>query len=170
MPKPPRYLKQLEHELLALGDDAMLLEELDGFIAGLLVCPELIKPSEWLPVVWGSEGEDDPAFDSLDHLNRVLGLVMEHYNDIARTLIERPGRYGPRFAVDKRHNEILWEIWVAGFEKAVRLRPPAWPTRTPSGLKPWAPNGEVPAVPIHLLPPWCLSFCSSRRLLRVSIN
>jgi hypothetical protein len=50
-----RYLKQLEQELLALGDDAMLLEELDGFIAGLLVCPELIKPSEWLPLVWGSE-------------------------------------------------------------------------------------------------------------------
>jgi uncharacterized protein len=39
MPKLPRYLKQLEDELLALGDAAMLLEELDGFIAGLLVCP-----------------------------------------------------------------------------------------------------------------------------------
>jgi len=125
MPKPPRYLKQLEHELLALGDDAMLLEELDGFIAGLLICPDLIKPSEWLPVVWGSEEEDEPAFDNLDHLNRGLGLVMEHYNDVARTLIERPDRYGPRFAVDKRHNEILWEIWVAGFEKAVKLRPAA---------------------------------------------
>jgi uncharacterized protein len=126
MPKPPRYLKQLEHELLALGDDAMLLEELDGFIAGLLICPELIKPSEWLPVVWGSEGEDEPAFDSLDHLNRVLGLVMEHYNDVALTLIERADRYRPLFAVDKRHNETLWEIWVAGFEKAVKLRPAAW--------------------------------------------
>jgi transposase len=33
---------------------------------------------------------------------------------------------GPRFAVDKRHDEILREIWVAGFEKAVKLRPPAW--------------------------------------------
>jgi uncharacterized protein len=33
----------------------MLLEELDGFIAGLLVCPELIKPSEWLPVVVARE-------------------------------------------------------------------------------------------------------------------
>ena len=76
MSKPPRYLKQLEHELLTLGDDAMLLEELDGFIAGLLICPDLIKPSEWLPVVWGSEEEDEPAFDNLDHLNRVLGLVM----------------------------------------------------------------------------------------------
>ena len=32
------------------------------------------------------------VFDSLDHLNRVLGLVMEHYNDVARTLIERPNR------------------------------------------------------------------------------
>jgi uncharacterized protein len=126
MPKPPRHLKQLEHDLLALGDDAMLLEELDGFIAGLLICPELIKPGEWLPVVWGGEGEGESAFDSLDHLNRVLGLVMEHYNDVARTLIERPDRYGPRFAVDKRHNEILWEIWVAGFEKAVKLRPAAW--------------------------------------------
>ena len=63
--------------------DAMLLEELDGFIAGLLICPELIKPSEWLPIVWGSE-EDEPAFYDipLDHLNRVLGLVMEHYNDV----------------------------------------------------------------------------------------
>jgi uncharacterized protein len=124
MPKQPGYLKQLEQELLALGDDAMLLEELDGFIAGLLVCPELIKPSEWLPIVWGSEGEDDPGFDSLDHL--VLGLVMEHYNDLARTLIERPDRYGPLLAIDKRHNEILWETWVAGFDKAVKLRPAAW--------------------------------------------
>ena len=98
MPKLPRYLKQLEQELLALGDDlALLLEELDGFIAGLLVCPELIKPSEWLPVVWGSEEKDEPAFNSLDHLNRVLGLVMEHYNDVARTLMERPNRHGPRF-------------------------------------------------------------------------
>ena len=126
MPKPPRYLKQLEQELLALGDDAMLLEELDGFIAGLLVCPELIKPSEWLPVVWGSGREDEPAFDGLDHLNRVLGLVMEHCNDVARTVNERPDRYGPLFAIDKRHNEILWEIWVAGFEKAAQLRPATW--------------------------------------------
>jgi uncharacterized protein len=85
----------------------------------------LIRPSEWLPVVWGSE-EDEPVFDSLDHLNRALGLVMEHYNDVARTLIEQPDRYGPLFAVDKRDNETLWEIWVAGFEKAVKLRPAAW--------------------------------------------
>lgn len=126
MSQPPRHLRQLEQELLALGEEAMLLEELDGFIAGLLVCPELIKPSEWLPVVWGTEGGDGPAFDSLAQMNRVLGLMMEHYNDVARTLIEHPDRYGPLFAVDERTNEILWEPWIAGFEKAVKLRPAAW--------------------------------------------
>jgi len=126
MQKEPRHLRQLERDLLALGEDAMLLEELDGFIAGLLVCPEMIKPSEWLPVVWGNDGEDDPAFDNIDHLNRVLGLVMDYYNDVARTLLERPDRYGPLFAVDKRHSEIIWELWIVGFEKAVKLRPTAW--------------------------------------------
>jgi uncharacterized protein len=126
MPKPSRRLKQLEQELLALGGDAMLPKELDGFIAGLLVCPELIRPSEWLPVVWGSDEENEPAFDSLDHLNRALGCVMDHYNDVARTMIERPDRYGPLFALDKRNNDIIWKTWIVGFEKAVKLRPEAW--------------------------------------------
>jgi uncharacterized protein len=126
VPKASRRFERLERELLGLGEEAMLLEELDGFVAGLVVCPDLIKPSEWLPFVWGTEGGEEPAFDSLDHLNRVLGLVMEHYNDVARTLIDRPDRYGPLFAVDERHNEILWELWIAGFEKAVKLRPAAW--------------------------------------------
>lgn len=110
MRKSPRHVEQLEKELLALGEETMLLEELGGFVAGLIVCPELIKPSEWLPIVWASEDEGAPAFDDVDHLNRVLGLVMDHYNDVARTLMERPDDYGPLFAVDERHNEILWEL------------------------------------------------------------
>ena len=126
MSKLPPYLRRLEQELLALDEDAMLLEQLDGFIAGLLVCPELIKPGEWLPAVWGNADGKEPAFDSLDHVNRVLGLVMEHYNSIARTLIEQPDRYAPLFAVDERNNDILWELWIEGFEQAVKLRPAAW--------------------------------------------
>ena len=124
-----RSLKQLDQELLALGEETMLLEELDGFIAGLLVCPELIKPGEWLPIIWNRESADQqPAFDNLDHVNRVLGLVMEHYNDVARTLMERPGHYSPLFAIDKRNDDIIWELWIEGFEKAIALRPASWKT------------------------------------------
>jgi uncharacterized protein len=122
-----RRLKQLDEELLALGEETMLLEELDGFIAGLLVCPDLIKPGEWLPIIWNRDSaEPQPAFEDLDHVNRVLGLVMEQYNSVARTLMERPDRYSPLFSVDTRNGDILWELWIEGFEKAVALRPSAW--------------------------------------------
>src|SRR5882757_2599502 len=88
MPGLSRHLKQLDRELLALGEETMLIEELDGFVAGLLVCPDLIKPGDWLPIIWNRDGDDQqPAFDNLDDVNRVLGLIMEHYNDVARTLM-----------------------------------------------------------------------------------
>lgn len=122
-----RSLKQLDQELLALGDDSMLLEELDGFVAGLLACPELIMPGDWLPVVWNEDSAGQtPVFENLDHANRVLGLVMEHYNNVARTLTERPDRYSPLFSVDTRNGDLLWEFWIEGFKKAVALRPTAW--------------------------------------------
>lgn len=122
-----RHLKQLDEELLALGEETMLLEELDGFITGLLVCPELISPSDWIPIVWNRNSADQqPVFEDLDHVNTVLGLVMEHYNSVARTLMERPDRYSPLFSIDTRNGDILWELWIEGFEKAVELRPEAW--------------------------------------------
>jgi uncharacterized protein len=122
-----RRLKQLDEELLALGEETMLLEELDGFIAGLLVCPDLITPGEWLPIIWNRDSADQQlAFNNHDHVNRVLGLVMEHYNSVARTLMERPDRYSPLFSVDTRNGDILWELWIEGFETAVELRPEVW--------------------------------------------
>jgi len=116
--------QRLSEALLDLHDDAMMLEELDGFIAGVLVCPEMIPPSVWLPCVWDREG--DPAFEDLAHANEVLGLIMEHYNDVALTLFERPQGYAPLFAIDERNGDILWELWIAGFDRAAKLRPDAW--------------------------------------------
>ena len=127
MSRLSQRLKQLDEELLALGEETMLLEELDGFIAGLLACPELIMPSDWLPVVWRENTADQqPVFANLDHANGVRGLVMEHYNSVARTLLGHPDRYSPLFSVDTRNGDILWELWIEGFEKAVALRPATW--------------------------------------------
>jgi uncharacterized protein len=121
----PSGIDPLENELLALGMEAMLIEELDGFVAGLLVCPELIPPSEWLPFVWGTD-DAAPAFDDLDHANRVLRLIMEHYNLVASILMRDPGAYAPLLPVDDRNGDIIWEVWIEGFETAVKLRPKAW--------------------------------------------
>ena len=39
-------------------DDSMGLSDLDGFLTGVIVGPELIMPSEWLPVIWGGESQN----------------------------------------------------------------------------------------------------------------
>jgi uncharacterized protein len=124
----PRRLKQLEKLLASLDDDeAMLLSELDGFLAGILVCPDLIMPSEWLPMVWGRGNKDAaPVLENTNQAEQLVGLIMERYNAVAAELQRGGGHYEPLFDVDTRHNEILWEIWIDGFDTALQLRPEAW--------------------------------------------
>jgi len=124
----PRRLKQLEKQLASLDDDeAMLLSELDGFLAGILVCPDLIMPGEWLPMVWGRENKDAaPVFKNTNQAEQLVGLIIERYNAVAAELQRGGGHYEPLFDVDTRHNEILWEIWIDGFDTALQLRPEAW--------------------------------------------
>ena len=113
MPSIPRYLKQLEKELAALPDysEPMAISELDGFLAGVLVCPDLIMPSEWLPLVWGGRDEDAaPVFESPEEAQKLLDLVMQHYNAIANDM--QRGCLAPVFDVDTRHDDILWELWI----------------------------------------------------------
>ena len=103
-----------------VGDDAMLLSELDGFLAGLIVCPEMIMPSEWMPVIWG---DGEPVFDSLEQAQATSELILAHYNDIIRQLDQ--SRYRPIYDFDI-DDTILWETWIEGFVEAMRLRPEAW--------------------------------------------
>ncbi len=51
---------------------------------------------------------------------------MEHYNRIARELAERPENYAPVLEIDPNSGETLWEPWIDGFERAMRLRPDGW--------------------------------------------
>ena len=61
MSELPQDLEQLKAELLALGEGAMLIGELDGFVAGVPVCPYLVMPSEWMPMWW-----TDSAYAAVD--------------------------------------------------------------------------------------------------------
>ncbi|WP_407160278.1 UPF0149 family protein [Bradyrhizobium sp. STM 3557] len=117
---------ELEQALLTLDDRAMVLEELDGFIAGLLVCPELIPPGEWFARAVGLTTSRSAPLRDLAHANEVLGLVMDYYNDVALTLARHPERYQPRFPIDDRNGDVIWELWLEGFAAAADLRRDAW--------------------------------------------
>lgn len=117
-------LARLDRFLACQDDDeVMMVPELDGFLTGLLVCPEMILPSEWLPVVWGGDG---PVFEDQTEANEILGLIMALYNDITSRL-DDPDTYEPLLDQDI-DGTFLWEFWAEEFGKAIGLRPWAWST------------------------------------------
>ncbi|KDA01155.1 YecA family protein, partial [Hyphomonas oceanitis] len=78
-------LARLDHFLVSQEDDeVMMVPELDGFLTGLLVCPEMILPSVWLPVVWGGDG---PVFEDQTEANEILGLIMALYWSASRKVV-----------------------------------------------------------------------------------
>lgn len=125
MTKEEKRLDRLNELLFALPVDnmPMTLSELDGYVTGVLACPEMIPPSEWLPEVWGETG--DAQFPDQKAAEETIGAVMEHYNFVAGTLT-RSLWIEPIYEVDLNSDETLWEPWVDGFTRAMRLRPEAW--------------------------------------------
>lgn len=116
--------------LAETNEDIMFLSEFDGFCAGLILCPALIPPSQWLKEVWGGTGE--PEFESLEAFQAALDLIMGHYNRVAR-MLTAPASYGPVMSEDLTSGQALFGDWVEGFVHVVRLHPSAWQRLTESG-------------------------------------
>ena len=116
-------LTRLDAMLGALGDDAMVLGQLDGYLCGIAVSPEEIDEADWLTGVFGSDDASavDAAMLGVD-LIALSGLILDRYDAITAELAE--GRYQPLYDVDG--DDILWEIWLDGFETAMALRLSAW--------------------------------------------
>jgi uncharacterized protein len=103
-------------------DNIMGLSDLDGFLTGVVVGPELILPSEWLPVIWGG---DEPEFQTEAEMRTVLGTIMGRYNEIVTCLDSEPEDFEPIFMVGP-DDEMIASDWAAGFLDAVALRWKAW--------------------------------------------
>jgi uncharacterized protein len=102
--------------------DCMDMSQLDGFLAGILIGPEMIAPSEFLPVVWGG---GQPVFADAEEASAILGSILGRYNEIAAGLDEEPSSYSPVFWQDPAGNTVVDE-WSVGFMQAIALRSDAW--------------------------------------------
>ncbi len=101
----------------------MTLSELDGYVTGILACPETIAPSEWLPHVWGDNGKAN--FPDQKSAEETISAVMAHYNSVAEAMTSSPW-VEPIYEVDPISDETMWEPWVDGFTRAMHLRAKAW--------------------------------------------
>lgn len=98
----------------------MALSELDGFLTGIAVGPEIVMPSEWLPLAWGDE---HLTFDDFEQAQKMLGRIMGHFNNIIRNV--QRSSLNPLFQVDRDGAIIPFE-WAEGFKQAILLRMEAW--------------------------------------------
>lgn len=103
-------------------ESCMQLSELDGFLTAIAVGPDLIMPSEWLPVVWG---EGEPVFESDAELQSVVSAIFSRYHEILQTAQDEPGTYVP-LLFETLDGQLLATDWAAGFMAGVGLRTGAW--------------------------------------------
>jgi len=111
---------------------AMSPMELDGYLTGIVVSPDLLLPSRWLDRIWG---ENEPTFDGLDQMQTVIAAVMDHYNAIIAALdagfkqieAKKTADYRPLYlAPSGKPNHDVVRTWVRGFGKAMALAPERW--------------------------------------------
>src|SRR4051812_39844836 len=85
----PVDLKFLDRFLMSdnAPENGMGLSDLDGFLTGILVGPELIMPSGWLPHVWGGEA---PVFETQEQAQLVMSVIMAAITrSLARSRVSR---------------------------------------------------------------------------------
>ncbi len=109
---------------------AMRPLELDGYLTGVAVSPEMIRPRLWLDPLWRNA-----PFDDLDQANAAMAGIMARYNGILREIdqcleqfdAEGDCDYRPAFinGTEKPAHDTV-RTWMKGFERAMRLAPAVW--------------------------------------------
>lgn len=103
-------------------EGTMCISDLDGFLTGVLCSPDLIKPSEWLPIVWRSNG---PLGVDVERHNWATKLILERYNEISSNLNSEPCFVEPVF-LQAAEGHIIAMDWCEGFMEAFHMRSQQW--------------------------------------------
>lgn len=109
--------------------------QLHGFFFGLALTPEPVMPSEWLEVVFGSDG---PLFENEKDAQEGFGYLMEIYNRFI-TASDNDKLHFP-FDYDNLTGKMLVDVedWAHGLFEGLMLRPHNW------GLNYENPEDDIP--------------------------
>ncbi len=105
------------------GENAMDLEEMDGFFAALICGPVTVPPSVYLDEIWG--GRPAP-FATEAKLREFLNLGMRHWNFIARALASPDLVFIPRLVGEADEEIPRGNRWARGFLRGVSLCRESW--------------------------------------------
>ena len=111
--------------MLGRSERAMNLEMLDGFFAALICGPDLVRPSEYLRVIWGGDkiGGDKGWRDEAE-MQDFFDLIMRHWNSIAGPLSS--GDVFVPFLLEADDGVARGNDWAEGFARGMKLRSDLW--------------------------------------------
>jgi uncharacterized protein len=138
---------ELDEFLLSeeMPEKGMDISTLDGFLAAIVLNPDMILPSQWLPWVWDMDNaEESPEFGSIETASRITNYIMRHYNMVLRSINE--GWFDPLFfeLVQPDGSEFFdAEGWCEGFMFGVSMFQDTW--------KPVLENHTLLIAPMVLL-------------------
>ena len=98
-------------------DGTLRYHELQGFFFAVASCPELVRPSDWLPVI---SDDKDIGFKDQSEAERILGVIMTLYNQVNIAVLERSDKMpsGCSFQKELEANfqeEVAISQWSRGF-------------------------------------------------------
>jgi uncharacterized protein len=127
-------------------EDAMTMDSLHGYLTAIVIGPEPVAVSEWLPKVWGSESGQAPAFRSEKEFEQIMELLLRFMHEIAVTFEVAPKEFEPLFCEHQVKGETLidGEAWAMGFWEGINLCSAAWEPI-------WSSNIAALMRPIYLL-------------------
>jgi uncharacterized protein len=125
----------------------MTSDILDGYLHAIAIGPTSLAPKQWMPSIWGEVDNLMPPVKSVEQLNRILSLVMRHFNSIIASVEQEPREICPIWCSceyrGKEYDDA--EGWAYGFTQGMKLCWNDWKPLLDS------PQGQAWYRPIGLL-------------------
>jgi uncharacterized protein len=136
-------------------DGTLCYHQVLGFLFAIVCSPELIKPSEWLPLIFN---EQDAGYADLDEAKAIIGGLLVLYNDINSQVLAANQRLPDDIELKEPPLDNVGEPsplgqWSSGFFLGHDWLDELWRSYTPE------PLGEELSACLMVL-----SFFSSRKL------
>lgn len=111
--------------------------ELQGFLFAVTSAPELIRPPEWLPVIFN---EAPALYASLDEAQAILGAIMSLYNDINDGVLNRTPALPAdcafrRTTLANLEDDAPVSRWARGFTEGHQWLEESWDDCVPEDLE-----------------------------------
>lgn len=116
---------------------ALSYHELQGFLFTIAAVPDMVVPSEWIPLIFGGR---EPEFEGESEAQRILGGLMQLYNEVNTDVFDREARLPEdcRFREDLLSNlseDAPIAKWSRGFIRGHTWLTDTWDEYVPKELE-----------------------------------